>query len=143
MKIRKRLGWRVAAPEAMVRPLPLSRFGMGPSLTTKLHPILLVAAGLSVLTPLAAEAQNHPAPSAEAAWEAAAEALAIRQLLVDEAERLEKSFVRHRFPTVNLTDDELALLEGKRDVLVGKLQEKYGLSKEKAIEQIKELEDAL
>lgn len=42
-----------------------------------------------------------------------------------------------------LTDDELALLEGKRDVLVGKLQEKYGLSKEKAIEQIKELEDAL
>jgi peptidyl-prolyl cis-trans isomerase C len=38
---------------------------------------------------IAAEAQNHPAPSAEAAWEAAAEALAIRQLLVDEAERLE------------------------------------------------------
>jgi peptidyl-prolyl cis-trans isomerase C len=38
---------------------------------------------------IAAEAQNHPAPSAEEAWEAAAEALAIRQLLVDEAERLE------------------------------------------------------
>lgn len=38
---------------------------------------------------IAAEAQNHPAPSAEVAWEAAAEALAIRQLLVDEAERLE------------------------------------------------------
>lgn len=38
---------------------------------------------------IAAEAQNHPAHSAEAAWEAAAEALAIRQLLVDEAERLE------------------------------------------------------
>lgn len=38
---------------------------------------------------IAAEAQNHPAPSAEAAWEAAAEALAIRQLLIDEAERLE------------------------------------------------------
>jgi len=37
---------------------------------------------------IAAEAQNHPAPSAEAAWAAAAEALAIRQLLVDEAERL-------------------------------------------------------
>lgn len=42
-----------------------------------------------------------------------------------------------------LTDDDLALLEGKRDVLIGKLQEKYGLSKEKALEQIKELEDAL
>ena len=37
---------------------------------------------------IAAEVQNHPAPSAEAAWEAAAEALAIRQLLVDEAEQL-------------------------------------------------------
>ncbi|MBS3928860.1 MAG: peptidylprolyl isomerase [Sphingomonadales bacterium] len=37
---------------------------------------------------IAAEAQNHPAPSAEAAWQAAAEALAVRQLLVDEAERL-------------------------------------------------------
>lgn len=38
---------------------------------------------------IAAEAQHHPAPSAEAAWEAAAEALAIRQLLIDEALRLE------------------------------------------------------
>lgn len=37
---------------------------------------------------IAAEAQNHPAPSAEAAWEAAAEALAVRQLLLGEAERL-------------------------------------------------------
>jgi peptidyl-prolyl cis-trans isomerase C len=37
---------------------------------------------------IAAEAQNHPAPSAEAAWDAAAEALVIRQLLVEEAERL-------------------------------------------------------
>lgn len=37
---------------------------------------------------IAAEAQNHPAPSAEAAWAAAAEALAVRQLLLDEAERL-------------------------------------------------------
>lgn len=42
-----------------------------------------------------------------------------------------------------LTDDELALVEGKRDVLIGKLQEKYGLTKEKAEQQIKELEDAL
>lgn len=36
---------------------------------------------------IAAEAQNHPASSAEAAWEMAAEALAVRQLLLDEAER--------------------------------------------------------
>lgn len=41
-----------------------------------------------------------------------------------------------------LTDDDLKLIEGKRDVLVGKLQEKYGLTKEKAEQQIKELEDA-
>jgi peptidyl-prolyl cis-trans isomerase C len=37
---------------------------------------------------IAAEAQNHPAPSAEAAWNSASRALAVRQLLVDEAERL-------------------------------------------------------
>jgi peptidyl-prolyl cis-trans isomerase C len=37
---------------------------------------------------IAAEAQNHPAPDAEAAWQAAAEALAIRQVLLAEAARL-------------------------------------------------------
>jgi peptidyl-prolyl cis-trans isomerase C len=37
---------------------------------------------------IAAEAQNHPAPDAAAAWTAAAEALAIRQLLLAEADRL-------------------------------------------------------
>ena len=37
---------------------------------------------------IAAEAQHHPAPDAQAAWQAAAEALAVRQLLLDEAERL-------------------------------------------------------
>jgi peptidyl-prolyl cis-trans isomerase C len=37
---------------------------------------------------IAAEAQHHPAPDAEAAWHAAAEALAVRQLLLDEADRL-------------------------------------------------------
>lgn len=37
---------------------------------------------------IAAEAQNHPAPDAETAWAAAAEALVIRQLLLAEAERL-------------------------------------------------------
>lgn len=37
---------------------------------------------------IAAEAQHHPAPDAEAAWAAAARALAVRQLLLDEAERL-------------------------------------------------------
>lgn len=37
---------------------------------------------------IAAEAQNHPASDAASAWIAAAEALAIRQLLLAEAERL-------------------------------------------------------
>ncbi|MDP3293304.1 MAG: CsbD family protein [Nevskia sp.] len=41
-----------------------------------------------------------------------------------------------------LTDDDAALVNGKREVLVGKLQEKYGLTKEKAEQQIKELEDS-
>lgn len=42
-----------------------------------------------------------------------------------------------------LTDDDLAHVEGKRDVLIGKLQEKYGLTKEKAEQQIKELEESI
>lgn len=37
---------------------------------------------------IAAEAQHHPAPDAVSAWNAAAEALAVRQLLLDEAQRL-------------------------------------------------------
>lgn len=37
---------------------------------------------------IAAEAQNHPAPSPELAWAAAAEALVVRRLLLDEADRL-------------------------------------------------------
>lgn len=36
---------------------------------------------------IAAEAQNHPAQDADSAWTAAAEALVIRQLLLDEADR--------------------------------------------------------
>ncbi|HMT43135.1 MAG TPA: peptidylprolyl isomerase [Chakrabartia sp.] len=37
---------------------------------------------------IAAEAQHHPAPDAETAWQAAAEALVVRRLLLDEADRL-------------------------------------------------------
>jgi uncharacterized protein YjbJ (UPF0337 family) len=35
----------------------------------------------------------------------------------------------------DLTDDELDTIAGKRDELVGRLQLKYGISKEKAQEQ--------
>ena len=38
---------------------------------------------------IAAEAQNHPAGDAAAAWASAAEALVVRRLLLDEADRLE------------------------------------------------------
>ncbi len=31
-----------------------------------------------------------------------------------------------------LTDDDLQVIDGKRDVLVGKLQERYGIAKEEA-----------
>jgi uncharacterized protein YjbJ (UPF0337 family) len=37
-----------------------------------------------------------------------------------------------------LTDDDLALIAGKRDEFVGKLQERYGIEKDKAE---KELDD--
>lgn len=35
-----------------------------------------------------------------------------------------------------LTDDELDMAAGRRDVLVGKVQERYGLAKEEAERQI-------
>lgn len=38
---------------------------------------------------IAAEAQNHPSPDADSAWDAAAKALVVRQLLLNEADRLE------------------------------------------------------
>jgi len=38
-----------------------------------------------------------------------------------------------------LTDDDLKQAEGNSEHLLGKLQEKYGLAKEKAKEQLKDL----
>jgi uncharacterized protein YjbJ (UPF0337 family) len=42
-----------------------------------------------------------------------------------------------------LTDDDLTVIEGKRDQLIGKLQEKYGISKEEAEKQADELKTIL
>lgn len=43
-----------------------------------------------------------------------------------------------------LTDDDLDVIDGKRDFLIGKLQERYGYSKDKAAQEVnrrlKELE---
>ena len=41
-----------------------------------------------------------------------------------------------------LTDDDLTQVNGQRDQLVGKLQEKYGIAKEEAQKQVKEFEGA-
>jgi uncharacterized protein YjbJ (UPF0337 family) len=38
----------------------------------------------------------------------------------------------------NLTDDDLAVIHGRRDQLVGKIQERYGIVKEEAEKQVDE-----
>ena len=42
-----------------------------------------------------------------------------------------------------LTDDELEQIAGKRDILLGKIQEKYGLAQDEAEKRIKEFEKEL
>jgi uncharacterized protein YjbJ (UPF0337 family) len=39
-----------------------------------------------------------------------------------------------------LTDDDLSVVDGKREALVGIVQERYGIAKEAAEEQVKEFE---
>ncbi|WP_058969692.1 CsbD family protein [Type-D symbiont of Plautia stali] len=39
-----------------------------------------------------------------------------------------------------LTDDDMAVIEGKRDQLVGKIQERYGYAKEQAETEVKDWE---
>lgn len=39
-----------------------------------------------------------------------------------------------------LTDDELDVIEGKRDRLAGKLQEKYGIAKDEVEKQLSEFQ---
>lgn len=40
-----------------------------------------------------------------------------------------------------LTDDDLTVIEGKRDQLVGKIQERYGFQKEVAEKEVKAWEN--
>lgn len=40
-----------------------------------------------------------------------------------------------------LTDDQLDVVAGKRDVLAGKIQEAYGISKDEAEKQLNEWQD--
>jgi len=39
-----------------------------------------------------------------------------------------------------LTDDEVDQIAGRREILLGKIQEKYGIAKEEAEKQIKDWE---
>jgi uncharacterized protein YjbJ (UPF0337 family) len=43
----------------------------------------------------------------------------------------------------NLTDDDLEMIAGKRDQLIGKLQVRYGIAKEEAAKQVDEFADSL
>jgi uncharacterized protein YjbJ (UPF0337 family) len=43
----------------------------------------------------------------------------------------------------NLTDDDVEKAKGHRDVLVGRLQERYGIAKEEAERQVSEWERRL
>lgn len=40
-----------------------------------------------------------------------------------------------------LTDDDLQVIGGKRDKLIGKLQEKYGIAKEEAEKELENFEE--
>jgi len=42
-----------------------------------------------------------------------------------------------------LTDDELDQIEGRREVLIGKIQERYGIAKEEAERQVDEFKHKL
>ena len=42
-----------------------------------------------------------------------------------------------------LTDDDVAELDGDKDQLIGRIQETYGIAREKAAEQVDEWADAL
>jgi uncharacterized protein YjbJ (UPF0337 family) len=42
-----------------------------------------------------------------------------------------------------LTDDDLDVIAGKRDILLGKIQEKHGVAREEAEKQLKDFEASL
>lgn len=39
-----------------------------------------------------------------------------------------------------LTDDDMTAVEGRRDVLIGRIQARYGLAKEEALRQVEDFE---
>lgn len=51
-----------------------------------------------------------------------------------------KGKARARGQWGGLTDDDLARIEGKRDQLIGRVQERYGIEKDEAEKQVKQFE---
>ena len=49
---------------------------------------------------------------------------------------------RVRMQWGKLTDDQLEVIEGRREILLGKLQEAYGVTEEEADRQVRAWEDA-
>jgi uncharacterized protein YjbJ (UPF0337 family) len=49
---------------------------------------------------------------------------------------------RIRMQWGKLTDDQLEVIEGRRDLLLGKLQESYGVTEEEADRQVRAWENA-
>jgi len=52
-----------------------------------------------------------------------------------------KGVVRERWG--KLTDDDVDVIAGKRDILLGKIQEKHGVAREEAEKELKAWEDSL
>ena len=52
-----------------------------------------------------------------------------------------KGVVREKWG--KLTDDDIDVIAGKRDILLGKIQEKHGIAREEAEKELKAWEDSL
>jgi uncharacterized protein YjbJ (UPF0337 family) len=52
-----------------------------------------------------------------------------------------KGVVREKWG--KLTDDDVDVIAGKRDILLGKIQERHGIAREEAEKQLKAWEDSL
>lgn len=52
-----------------------------------------------------------------------------------------KGVIRERWG--KLTDDDVDVIAGKRDILLGKIQEKHGVAREEAEKELKDFEASL
>jgi uncharacterized protein YjbJ (UPF0337 family) len=52
-----------------------------------------------------------------------------------------KGVVKERWG--KLTDDDVDVIAGKRDILLGKIQEKHGIAREEAEKELEAFEDSL